>query len=93
MWHTDSYNGGQNMNKYSNKELDKILDDALNTTDVTKRKEMYFQMQEILMRDVPSVILDFPKTLAAVNKRVVNLEPKAVGMRNNAETWAVTDGK
>jgi peptide/nickel transport system substrate-binding protein len=93
MWHTASYNGGFNMNKYSNPELDKILDDALNTTDVNKRKELYFKMQEIVARDVPSVILDFPKSLIAVNKRVVGLEPKAVGTRNNVHEWAVTDGK
>ncbi|MCW5853587.1 MAG: hypothetical protein KIT87_26210, partial [Anaerolineae bacterium] len=93
MWHTSSYNGGFNMNKYANPDLDKILDDALNTTDINKRKELYFKMQEIVAKDVPSVILDFPKALVAVNKRVVNLEPKAVGTRNNVEQWAVTDGK
>jgi hypothetical protein len=66
---------------------------TLNTTDINKRKELYFKMQEIVAKDVPSVILDFPKALVAVNKRVVNLEPKAVGTRNNVEQWAVTDGK
>jgi len=95
MFHSDSYNGGFNMSKYSNPEMDKILDDALATTDVAKRKELYYKMQQIVAKDVPVVILDFPKTLAAVNKRVQNVNPNAVrpDWRMNSYQWGVSDAK
>ncbi len=75
MWDTDSYPAGFNMNKYSNLELDEVLDAALQTTDVEERKALYFQMQKIVAEDVPSVILYFDKALYAVNKRVQNMTP------------------
>jgi len=73
MWHTDSYPDSFNMNKYSNPELDEILDAALETPDVEKRKEHYFEMQRILAEELPNVILYFRKILFGVNKRVKNL--------------------
>jgi len=75
MWHTDSYPDSFNMSKYSNPELDEILDAALQTTDVEERKELYFQMQEIVAEDLPNVILYFRKVLFGVNKRVKNMIP------------------
>ncbi|MFN8473440.1 MAG: peptide-binding protein [Anaerolineae bacterium] len=90
MFHTDSYNGGFNMAKYSNPELDKILDDALLTPDVAKRKELYLKMQQIVAEDLPVTILDFPKALAAVNKKVTGLVPNASNYRWEAQKWGLT---
>jgi hypothetical protein len=45
------------------------------------------------MDDLPSLILDFPQSTAAVNKRVHNLNPNAINIRWNAHTWWVSDGK
>ncbi|HEU5423648.1 MAG TPA: ABC transporter substrate-binding protein [Nitrolancea sp.] len=89
MWSSDAYNGGFNMNKYNNAEVDKILKDALETSDINKRKQLYIQMQNIVMDDLPSAILVFPKALAVVNKRVHNLFPNAVSVTFNAHQWWV----
>ncbi|MFN8483743.1 MAG: ABC transporter substrate-binding protein [Anaerolineae bacterium] len=90
MFHSDSYKGGFNMAKYSNPELDKILDDALLTTDVQKRKDLYFKMQQIVAEDLPVTILDFPKNLGAVSKKVTGLVPNAPNYRFEAPKWGVT---
>lgn len=89
MWSSDAYNGGFNMNKYSNPQVDKILKDALETSDVSKRKQLYIQMQNLVLDDLPSPILVFPKALAVLNKRVHNLFPNAVSVTFNAHQWWV----
>uniref|UniRef100_A0A7C3AQL2 Solute-binding protein family 5 domain-containing protein n=1 Tax=Thermorudis sp. TaxID=1969470 RepID=A0A7C3AQL2_9BACT len=89
MWKCSAYEGGFNMNKYCNPEVDQLLDEALRTTDQEQRKELYTQMQNILMEDLPSAILDFPQALSVVNKRVHNLFPNDVDDRYNAHQWWV----
>ncbi|HLI52139.1 MAG TPA: ABC transporter substrate-binding protein [Thermomicrobiaceae bacterium] len=78
MWACDSFKGGFNMGKYCNPQVDTLLQQGLATTDHAKRTAIYTQMQNILMDDLPSAILDFPKSTAAVNKRVHNVFPNAV---------------
>ncbi|MGA9350496.1 MAG: peptide-binding protein [Anaerolineae bacterium] len=89
MWYTESYGGGFNMNKYSNPELDKILEDALLTTDQEKRKAYYFEMQRIVAEDVPSPILYFRQATDCWNKRLHEYNPNAVDIRWNSYQWWV----
>ncbi len=89
MWATDSYTGGFNMNKYSNPKVDDLLQQGLATTDHTKRKDIYTQMQNIIMDDIPSPITDFPKGIYSVNNRVHNVFPNAVDLPFNPEQWWV----
>ncbi|HEX5506738.1 MAG TPA: ABC transporter substrate-binding protein [Thermomicrobiales bacterium] len=93
MWATSAQEGGFNMNKYSNKEVDKLLEEGLSELDQAKRKQIYVQMQNIIEEDIPNNILFFPQTTVAVNKRVHNLNPNAINIRWNANTWWVADGK
>lgn len=73
MWHTDAYQAGFNMNKYSNPDLDKILDDALATLDQEERKALYFEMQRILAEELPNAILYFRQSTAAISERTNEL--------------------
>lgn len=43
----------RNVYGYSNPELDKLLEDGRRETDVEKRKEIYSQVQQILIEDAP----------------------------------------
>lgn len=62
--------GGFNGMSYKNPALDKVLDDATGTTDMKKRKDLYFQMQQIIADDMPAPVLFFPNNIQAINKRV-----------------------
>jgi peptide/nickel transport system substrate-binding protein len=92
MWHSDSYPAGFNLFKYSNPEVDQTIDAASKTLDQEQRKELYLQMQNLVLADAPALITDFPKTLAGVNNRVKNLIPNAVSITQNAHQWYVMDG-
>ncbi|HET9016972.1 MAG TPA: peptide-binding protein [Thermomicrobiaceae bacterium] len=90
MWDSTAYKGGFNMGKYSNAQVDQLLAQGLATTDQKQRTQIYAQMQNILMDDLPEAILFFPKGITAVNKRVHNLIPNAVDIPFDAEKWWVS---
>jgi peptide/nickel transport system substrate-binding protein len=62
--------GGFNGMDYRNPKLDRIINQAIATTDRGRRKQLYRQMQEILAEDLPAPVLFFPKTIVTTNKRV-----------------------
>jgi len=93
MWASQSYTGGFNMGKYANTQVDQFLAQGLTELDTAKRKAIYVQMQNILMDELPNVVLAFPQSLAVVNKRVKNFFPNAVSFRWNIEKVWLTDGK
>ncbi|MEX2426295.1 MAG: ABC transporter substrate-binding protein, partial [Thermomicrobiaceae bacterium] len=86
MWRSD---GGFNMNGYNNSEVDDLLDQALETTDQEERTEIYTEMQNIVLEDLPSPILDFPQGIYGVNQRIRNIFPNDVDFTVNAHEWWV----
>lgn len=89
MWHTESFNGGFNVNRYSNPEVDVHLDAALNTTDIAVRKEHYYAMQHILAEEVPSPILYFRQGTECWNTRLHEYHADDINPYYNAHEWWV----
>lgn len=57
LWHSDQSN---NITKYKNLRIDKLLEDGRRLTDVKKRKEIYNDFQKYLLDDSPASFLYFP---------------------------------
>ena len=96
MWSSKSFPpNGFNLGKYANPQVDTLLNQGLTELDPAKRKAIYVEMQNLLLADVPAIILFFPQGVAAVNKRLHNCKPNAVGLspRWNTHLWWVDDGK
>ena len=93
MWAAKSYEGGFNLGKYSNPAVDKLIESGLTELDTAKRKQIYIDMQNLVLDDAPSIILVFPQAVGVVNKRLHNCKPNAVNIRWNAHLWWVEDGK
>lgn len=89
MWATGAYRVGFNVNKYSNPRVDDLLHQGLIETSIPTRAQIYAEMQNLVLDDLPSAILDFPKSFAAHSRRIHNLFPNAVDDRWNAEQWWV----
>lgn len=96
LWHSRSVGQGLNGMSYKNPAADKLMDDALATLDRTKRKDLYSQLQEILMNDLPAPLVLYPKTVFGVSKRVKNYNFGPYN-RYGGRPWFkdvyVTDGK
>jgi len=59
---------GYDMSGYKNPEFEKIADESASTIDETKRRELIWQMQKILIGDIPYVPLYNPNLVEAVRK-------------------------
>ena len=70
-WHSSQKKDpGLNLALYDNKDADKILENARQIMDPTKRKEQYAKLQNIIINDVPMVFLYSPTYLYAQPKKI-----------------------
>jgi peptide/nickel transport system substrate-binding protein len=69
----------RNRSRYSNPELDKLLEEAVNTFDRTRAKELYKQIQAIVSRDVPVFPLWYQSNIVIARKNVGNIQVNASG--------------
>ena len=88
--------GGFNGADFKNDQADTLLDQALNTLDKSKRKDLYGQFQDLMSDQEPSPVILFNSGIYGVNTRVQGTD---FGPFNqfaqrpwNAKVW-VTDGK
>jgi peptide/nickel transport system substrate-binding protein len=77
---------GANRGHYSNKELDALLADAVESADSQKRRADYVGAQQILARDLPAVNLWYPNTIVVHNGRLTNVIPSPSGSYAFLET-------
>jgi peptide/nickel transport system substrate-binding protein len=69
----------RNRSRYSNPELDKLLDEAVNTFDRTRGRELYVKIQDIISRDVPILPLWYESNIIIAKKNVQNIQVNASG--------------
>ncbi|HVF51706.1 MAG TPA: ABC transporter substrate-binding protein [Pyrinomonadaceae bacterium] len=68
---------GFNRGRYRNAELDKLLDEAVNTPPDAERdraKNLYTQAQDIITRELPMMPLWYPDNLVVATKGVGNIQ-------------------
>ncbi len=69
----------RNRSRYSNKELDALLQEAINTPERDKGLGLYTKIQDIVSRDVPMLPLWYPANMVIARKRVGNIKVRADG--------------
>lgn len=80
--HSSSHGGAGNRAFYTNKKLDKIIEQAQLTSDPKERKELFFKAQEILQNDAPFGLLLYKNENIGINKRVKGFEYNPTMMHN-----------
>jgi ABC-type transport system substrate-binding protein len=69
----------RNRSRYSNKELDALLEEAANTWDRERAKVLYAKIQEIVSREVPVFPLWYQANMVIAKKTVKNIQVDASG--------------
>jgi peptide/nickel transport system substrate-binding protein len=69
----------RNRSRYSNKELDAMLEEAANTWDRERAKVLYARIQEVVSRDVPVFPLWYQANMVIAKKTVKNIQVDASG--------------
>ena len=70
---------GRNRSRYSNKELDALLEEVIRTFDREKAKALYARIQEIVSRDAPILPLWYQANMVVAKKNVGNIKVDASG--------------
>lgn len=63
-----------NRSRYSNPEVDKLLEDAINEIDREKAKQLYVQAWDKISADLPLLPLWYPANMVVSNKRIGNVK-------------------
>jgi peptide/nickel transport system substrate-binding protein len=69
----------RNRSRYSNKELDALLDEAVNTFDRQRGLELYKKIQDIVSNEVPVLPLWYGSNIVISKKTVGNIHVNASG--------------
>lgn len=69
----------RNRSRYSNPELDKLIDEAVSTGDRVKARELYVKIQDIVARDAPVFPLWYQANIVIAKKNVENIHVDASG--------------
>ncbi len=78
-YHTKELPPGRNRGRYSNSELDILLEKGLKIQDEMDRIQHYMKVQEIIYQDLPMIPLWYNTQVAIINKRVKNYTPPMNG--------------
>lgn len=93
-WHSSqAVAGGLNLSNYSNKDVDKLLEEARQTTNANERAKFYQDFQAILGQDIPAIFLYSPTYLYGVDKKVKGITVERITMPsdrfNGIEGWYI----
>lgn len=68
-----------NRSRYSNPEVDRLLEDAVNEPDREMARELYFKGWEIISQELPLIPLWYPANMIVANKRIDGIKIGASG--------------
>jgi oligopeptide transport system substrate-binding protein len=77
----------ENLGGYSNTEVDALLEQARSEADLETRMALYHQAEQMIIDDVPDILLDHGRTYLLVKPYVHNLTLTPMGILAN--TWRV----
>jgi len=97
-WHSSKINDpGLNLAMYSNKEVDKLLEDARKTSEEKVRQEKYVEFQQKLINDIPAIFLyslkytyTTPNSIKGIGTERINQPADRFG---NIENWYIKTKK
>jgi peptide/nickel transport system substrate-binding protein len=75
LWHSTRVNDeGQNYAGWQNREADELLEEARRDPDPEHRADLYGHFQDIFAEQVPSILINYPVYVYAVDRRVQNVQ-------------------
>jgi peptide/nickel transport system substrate-binding protein len=92
VWHSSAANGGSNFANFKNTEADHLLEMARQEFDPVKRKELYWQWQDIFQDEQPVTFLYYFQEPAAYSKRFQNVEWLPLRPGYDLTSWWVPAG-
>jgi len=87
-FHTPTANGDtRNLARYSNPEVDRLIEQSMAFPDVKDAKPTLDRIQEILHQDQPYTFLWESQRMPAINRRLHEVNPTMIFALNNMKAW------
>lgn len=94
IWHSSgARDGGLNITRYINREVDTLLEKARATPNQDARAALYHRFQEVLAEEQPYCFLFVPYALPVIQRRFTGIKPALAGIMYNFESWWVPPAK
>jgi peptide/nickel transport system substrate-binding protein len=88
LWHTNSDKlGGFNITGYSNKKVDKLIEEGSITIQREKLAMIYQEIYKTIANDLPYLFLYIPNSITVVNSKIKNIQPAFTGITHNQIDW------
>lgn len=87
--HTRSIGAGNNLARYSNPEVDRLIDEAAGQRDLEAMVPRIHRIEAILEREQPATFLWESKRLMGMNRRLRDAKPSPIYMLWNLRDWWV----
>jgi peptide/nickel transport system substrate-binding protein len=88
-WSSDPEEGTLNFSSFTNKELDKLLNEINPSDSEEKKKAEYKNISNIFKENEPVTILFWTDNIIAYNKRIKNINFSPLGLYSNAWEWKI----
>ena len=79
VFHSKEIPPGKNRGRFANQAIDELLDRARAETDIPRRKELYFRIQELIADERPYVSLWYPDNVVVAGRSLKNLKLHPTG--------------
>ena len=90
LWHSSSSKlGGFNLVSYNNPEVDKLIEQGVNTINREELGKIYKEIFKTINEDLPYLFLYIPDSISVVNKDIKNVEPAFIGIMHNQKDWEI----
>lgn len=80
---------GYNFVSYSNKEVDRLMEEALQKADMASARSLWNRVQQMIYADQPYTFIAIPKEITAVDDRFCHVAPSAISFFVNLPAWGV----
>jgi peptide/nickel transport system substrate-binding protein len=87
LFHSSEIGGGDNIVRYSNPEVDRLIDHGLSRLDLVQAKPDLVRIQEILHRDQPYTFLWESQRLSALSRRLGGVKPSILFSFYDLKDW------
>ena len=97
-WHSSQIGtGGLNLAGFSDKQIDKLLEEARMSVDFQARKDSYIKFQNSIAEEVPAIFLYSPYYNYVQDKKIKNFNSKNIAVPSdrlhNISMWYINVGK
>jgi len=88
LWHSSSDKTGRfNLVGYSNKEVDKLIEQGSTTVNKDELSKIYKSIFKKITDDIPYLFLYIPNSITIINNKIKNIEPAFIGITHNQKDW------